>query len=1014
MKTTIFVRLLLATLLPMILVLGLVIATIHNIVYERGANFARGMALTSARQLSKQISVKVRATASLLEVASQGLSGADYNSPEARLKPSQTLRTLLNADAAIFSAWFAYEPGTFLDGRHYYQTLIRDADGFREIQDLSPEILRDARKSPWYNEALSSGRPYMDMMDYYDYGPGQGTVLTVNQVYPIFAFGWPIGCLGLDFRFEDLFDTQTLQFGQGQKLILVSDQGRILSSSDGRSLESDNLFGFSFLEPQAIRQALAEGGTYLGETLSPFSGVPAFICLTPVILDRGQGSIFLYMDIPAEELYASTRSSLELIVSTSVLGLLLLLFSVFVATRNIVRPIRQLTSDFNKISHGDLDIASRKDDENQAGSSRLVELDILRLALLKMLDQINLTHELSLAAAEEKVEKEKVLAASEAKTLFFAKMSHEIRTPMNAILGISEILLRDEPLTEKQTAYIKDIKISSDSLLGIINDILDISRLETGKLALSPVNYNFPKFLGHLRSLVSHLAAGKNLEFNYEQEGELPACLLGDDSRLRQVLLNIIGNAVKFTAEGSVTLKVSVTGPELSFTVVDTGVGIRQEELAFLFEPFKQADNPKNRSIQGSGLGLSIARNLVELMNGRIEVKSDFGHGSSFRVSLPWTPGESPEADGLCVARAVAFSPQLKILIVDDNAINLSVAAGLLKTIYGLDSDLASSGAEALEKIKKTDYHLVFMDHMMPGMDGLEATARIRALGGKYARLTIVALTANAVAGAREMMLASGVDDFLTKPIVNEDLDAVLDRWIPAGFKTYPGGPETAALKAPEKDGPAPSPSPLMARLGDLKELEPASALASLAGEEALYLGMLGLLRDEIPAQVEHLNQAWEHGDLKALMIQVHGLKSALASIGALSLSALARDLEETAADGRRDFYAEKIPLFTRRLAELGRRLEPALSEAELDGSRLAPDEDDPALEQDYGRLAQTLAVYDYEAIGRSLARLQAAETRPQARELLKKIKKTLRDFDYERAAEILADFRASADRAAT
>ncbi len=997
MKTTIFIRILMATILPLVLVLALVIATINNIIYDRGAAFARETAVLAAGQFSERISEKVAATSNLLLVTSRGLSNQVYDSPQARLRPVEAITSLLDADRALFSAWFTFEPGVYPGSEHYYKTIIREKDGdrYREIADITPQQLVNPKLSPWYNVSLASGEPFMDIMDYYDYGLGDGPVLTATITYPIISGERGVGCIGLEFKFQDLFDLEGLHFGPQQKIMLISADGAFLSSEDTRDQTHRRLWDYDFPGEtrQAMDQAIAQREVFFAEISSPVIGAQSFVCLLPIELDQGNQLIYVYLDIPVRDLYANPRSSMDLILATSFFGLLMLIFSVFIATRNIVRPISQLTADFEKISRGDLDITSKDDLLFQNRTSRVVELDILHSSLGKMLEQINQAHELSLSAAEEKVEKEKVLAASEAKSRFFANMSHEIRTPMNAILGISEILLNDEPLTEKQRDYIKDIKTSSDSLLTIINDILDLSKLESGKLGLVPVDFDFPALLAGVRSLARYLAENKNLVFEYREEGDIPFCLYGDDLRLRQVLLNLISNAVKFTHHGRVGLFISVAEREIVIKVSDTGIGIKPEERANLFEPFKQIDTTRNRSIQGTGLGLSISRSLVDLMGGAIEVESVYGRGSTFTMTIPKIPGNEEALTKRETGRQVAYDPAFRILIVDDNSINLSVAAGLLKTIYGLDSDKASSGPEAIEKVQRKHYDLIFMDHMMPEMDGVEAARRIRALGGEYEKLPIVALTANAVQGAREMIMNSGMDDFLSKPIVREELAEILYKWAPDKYKKVVETQGSEAEAAPLTPGQ-------LAGLAGGPEIDLAAGLSQVENQVAIYQEMLLLLADQAPGLVALLNEQLERGDLASFSVQVHGLKSSLASLGARELSSLARELEEKALAGDLKFCREKGPELNRRLAALAGRLKD-LRPAEPPAPRQYPVSSvtDPS---DLENLYQALLAYDFEEIQRLLGRLKVECKDQESIGMIAAVKKRLRVFDYDGAAELL------------
>ncbi|MDR1086622.1 MAG: response regulator [Deltaproteobacteria bacterium] len=373
------------------------------------------------------------------------------------------------------------------------------------------------------------------------------------------------------------------------------------------------------------------------------------------------------------------------------------------------------------------------------------------------------------------------LTAYQAKTQFISMMSHEIRTPMNAVIGMSEILASDKELTQAAQVYVHDIKMAGNALLNIINDILDLSKLELGRMKLTEVDFSLGEFIGNIKSMANYLAADKGLEFVYEVKGDPPAYLKGDDVRLRQILINVIGNAIKFTARGSITLRLTADDKTLKFEVADTGIGIKSEDIPFLFEPFKQLDTAKNRHIKGTGLGLSISRYLLGLMGGTIEAKSQYGRGSNFIIIVPRTEGKKPAVQEGADGR-IEFGYEVCALVVDDNEMNLLVAAGLLK-IYKIKSETVLSGKEALEKVAENDYHLVFMDQMMPEMDGLECTAKIRAMGEKYKKLPIIALTANAMTGAREALMEAGMNDFLSKPIQRQELAAILAKWVPEGRK---------------------------------------------------------------------------------------------------------------------------------------------------------------------------------------------------------------------------------------
>ena len=385
-------------------------------------------------------------------------------------------------------------------------------------------------------------------------------------------------------------------------------------------------------------------------------------------------------------------------------------------------------------------------------------------------------------------------AANRAKSNFLANMSHEIRTPMNAIVGMSDLLI-EESEGGKFHDYASDIKTAALNLLAIINDILDFSKVEAGKMDLVEDEYLVVEEMRDTINLVKIAAEQKGLEFRINTTDNIPCKLYGDAGRIRQVLINILNNAIKFTQEGYISLDVSgeyISSDvmELKLVVEDTGMGIKEEDLGVIFESFRQLDMNRNRQSEGTGLGLAITKQLISLMDGDIQVQSEYGKGTRFiiyikqRVVDRTTLKEMKGAvDSGKTAREEAkrtfTAEEYKVLLVDDNAMNRKVANAMLKK-YGFKIAEADSGHAAIERVKRVAYDLILMDHMMPEMDGVEATKIIREECGDNGRnAVIVALTANALQGAREMYLSNGFDDFLSKPFDMVQLCVLLDKWVP-------------------------------------------------------------------------------------------------------------------------------------------------------------------------------------------------------------------------------------------
>ena len=373
-------------------------------------------------------------------------------------------------------------------------------------------------------------------------------------------------------------------------------------------------------------------------------------------------------------------------------------------------------------------------------------------------------------------EKQRAEQASNAKSDFLAMMSHEMRTPMNAILGMSTALDRLGLAPEHQR-YISDIRKASDSLLSIINDVLDFSKIEAGKMEIVNVNYNLANMLDNLHSMFSGMCRDKRLEMRFYKADGLPETVRGDENRIRQVLVNLLSNAVKYTQKGEVIFSARLEDGNLCFEVKDSGIGIKDEDIVKLFTPFEQLDTRKNRNIVGTGLGLAIGHNLCRLMNGDISVTSVYGEGSIFTMRVPYVDAcDVVEQEVIEISEFIA--PAAKILVVDDIETNLTVAEVMLD-IFEIIPNIAHSGQEAIEMAKAKDYDIIFMDHMMPEMDGLEATLHIRGLAGKNAAVPIIALTANAIKGTEQMFLGHGMDDILLKPLEFEELNLCLRKWLP-------------------------------------------------------------------------------------------------------------------------------------------------------------------------------------------------------------------------------------------
>ena len=624
--------------------------------------------------------------------------------------------------------------------------------------------------------------------------------------------------------------------------------------------------------------------------------------------------------------------------------------------------------------------------------------------------------------------------ASRVKSEFLAKMSHEIRTPMNAIVGMTELALRSDNLNGARE-HIHTVKQASVNLLTIINDILDFSKIETGKLEILPAEYSFASMVNDILSIIRMRVIDSQIRFAVNIDSNIPNMLIGDVIRIRQILLNILSNAVKYTEKGFVTFTVYADDSDddtitLNMEVMDSGRGIKGEDQKNLFGEYAQFDTEKNRGIEGVGLGLAITKSMVTAMGGRISVFSEYGRGSTFIVTLPQKIAshsilakvENPQEKNVIVyerreiyANSIVFAvdnlgvfcrlvstdeelheemasksysfifisfrlfnknkntimkygvnaklvvltefgeaipdtnlnvlsmpvhcmsiadilngisgnfsynennelivrftaPEAKILVVDDINTNLKVAEGLLLP-YKMNIHLCRSGLEAIKAVEASQYDLIFMDHKMPEMDGIEATLRIRAMGGKnqyYKELPIIALTANAVSGTREMFIENGFNDYLSKPINTVKLNSLLEKWIP---KEKQKTTVTEGISEVTLNG-----NDLQKETIEISGIDTVRGIALSGGKIDVYIDNLGVFSRDVPEKIRELKASIDKNDLGLYTIHVHGLKSALANIGAGQLSDKAKALE-TAGERKDDEYiAVNNHIFVKELEDL-------------------------------------------------------------------------------------------------
>ena len=566
--------------------------------------------------------------------------------------------------------------------------------------------------------------------------------------------------------------------------------------------------------------------------------------------------------------------------------------------------------------------------------------------------------------------------ANTAKSEFLASMSHEIRTPINAVLGMNEMILRESLQARDQATkvqpelrgyltnisnYAGNIDSAGKNLLAIINDILDFSKIESGKMEITEADYKFSSVLNDISNVISFRAKDKGLDFKIEMDKDLPDGLFGDELRIRQIMTNLLGNAVKYTKKGSVLLYVGKEAGDviengdtihLVVSVKDTGIGIKQEDINKLFQKFERVDLQQNSTVEGSGLGLAITKNLLELMHGTIKVESVYGEGSTFTAIIPQrVVSTEPVGDfkmkfEKSVQEAEVYhesfrAPNAHILIVDDTRMNLTVAVGLLKKTQ-MDIDTAASGLEAIGLAKTIKYDLILMDQRMPGMDGTETMKNIKALeGGVNKETPFICLTADAVSGARTHYLAEGFTDYLTKPIDSKALERTLMKYLPedkliTDFKAEEEAKEEESLPQADEFEPM-----------RLAGIDPEVGLRFCQGDKDLYRSIIIDYAQTSDEKMKNIVNYFSKEDWKNYAICVHALKSTSKTIGANDLSDNALRLEMAANESDASLIrAEHDNMLAQyqKAVEAIRKAEPeaqAVNKQEDEALEFSPEDDD-------------------------------------------------------------------------
>ncbi len=592
--------------------------------------------------------------------------------------------------------------------------------------------------------------------------------------------------------------------------------------------------------------------------------------------------------------------------------------------------------------------------------------------------------------------------ANDAKTAFLANMSHEIRTPINAVLGMDEMILRETKENTTQ-GYARDIMSAGKTLLSIINDILDLSKVEEGKMEIIPVQYGLSSIINDLVGMIKDRAINKGLDFKVKVNENIPYLLVGDEIRIRQCVMNLLTNAVKYTEKGTVTFSVDYKKKDddnifLSFSVEDTGIGMKPEDMEKLFAPYRRIEERRNRTIEGTGLGMSITRQLLELMGTSLGVESVYGEGSVFHFDIcqevvSWDEigdyaKRLEEISGDNEKYHELFhAPSAKILIVDDTEMNHTVMESFLKkTLIQIDS--AMSGKDGLVLAKKNHYDVMFIDHMMPDMDGIETLKHMREIDINK-DTPAIALTANAISGAREMYIDAGFEDYLSKPVEGMRLEKMLAYYLPDDKMEMPGDEgyrdEDVTSGVDSLDNPN-----LPDWLNSIEEIDTDEGIKNSGSIEG-YLSVLRVFHVTAIDKAHEIEELYDNKDISSYTVKVHALKSSARIIGAKELSELAKELE--AAGNEEDI--EFINNNTDKLLKMYRDLDAKLSESEKEyDSR--PKIDRAELEEAYNAMVDICMSMDYGLMESIISDLREYKLEAEDKEKVSKIESLLAELDWD------------------
>lgn len=796
---------------------------------------------------------------------------------------SELGKSIAENTRGAMAVYLRYNPEEFGPSSGFWYTVNLEDNSWQPSvpTDMSLYDKDDLEHVGWYYIPVAEGTP-MWMEPYYNANLG---VDMISYIIPYYYKGNIVGIIGMDINMnllkEAMAEVKVYETGHA---FLMDKKGNVIyheSYPDGADF--DEL-------PESDKN-------YFGRVLNQKVNEPVFFSsLTGIkqklVLKELSNGMILGVYAPLSEINTPQRSLLTQLVVISGLILIIGILIGLVWVRSLIRPLKKMTDVAERYANGDFSEEMSVQSEDEIG--------ILSHSLQTM--STSLQEQIDIADS-----------ANKAKSDFLANMSHEIRTPINAILGMNETILHETKESEVLECS-TNIQTAGNTLLSLVNTILDFSKIEDGKMEIIPVNYGTASIINNLVNSIQERAKAKGLTLSLDIDEKLPSTLCGDDIRITQIIMNLLTNAVKYTERGSVTLTLREEfregdSIEIFVSVKDTGIGIREEDLGKLFESFERIEEKRNRNIEGTGLGMAIVYRLLHMMGSELKVESTYGKGSEFSFILRQKiVDERPignyverhHKSAADMIHKVDFeAPAARVLVVDDNEMNLKVAKSLLK-LCGIVPDLSNSGQDAIDKIGKKEYDIVFLDHMMPKMDGIETLHILKEHDMIPEGMTFIALTANAIVGARETYLSEGFDDYLSKPIELPKLEELLKKYLPKRDVTL-----------------------------RLKELgfNTNAVEEYMSGDEAFYLEIVREFAKDAKNRAEGIKTAYDADDMNDYQIRVHALKSAAKTIGADGLSALAFEQEEAVLERDRNVIDGGVGNLLTAYNETAKRIEEAFED---------------------------------------------------------------------------------------